>query len=49
MALVVVFAILALNFRGVAWAIAGCLPLLFTILLIYGAVGFLGKDFRHAR
>ena len=44
-ALVVVFAILALNFKSVTWAIVGYIPLLFTILLIYGAVGFLGKDF----
>ncbi|MBI5437981.1 MAG: MMPL family transporter [Nitrosomonadales bacterium] len=45
LALVVVFVILALNFRSVRWAIVGYMPLLFTILLIYGAVGFAGKDF----
>ena len=44
-ALVVVFAILAFNFRSVKWALVGFLPLLFTILLIYGVVGFAGKDF----
>jgi hypothetical protein len=27
------------------WAIVGYIPLLFTILLIYGVVGFIGKDF----
>jgi hypothetical protein len=45
MALVVVFAILALAFRSAKWALVGYMPLLFTILLIYGVVGFVGKDF----
>ncbi len=45
LALAVVFVILAFNFRSVKWAIVGYVPLLFTILLIYGAVGFAGKDF----
>src|SRR4030042_1489804 len=27
------------------WGIVGYIPLLFTILLIYGVVGFIGKDF----
>jgi predicted RND superfamily exporter protein len=45
LALVVVFAILALNFRSLLWALFGYMPLLFTILLIYGVVGFAGKDF----
>jgi predicted RND superfamily exporter protein len=44
-ALVVVFAILAFDFRSVKWALVGYVPLLFTILLIYGVVGFAGKDF----
>ena len=44
-AMVIVFVILALNFRSVKWAIIGYIPLLFTILLIYGVVGFAGKDF----
>ena len=44
-ALLVVFAILALNFRSLRWAVVGYVPLLFTILLIYGVVGFTGKDF----
>jgi predicted RND superfamily exporter protein len=44
-ALVVVFAILAFDFRSVKWALIGYVPLLFTILLIYGVVGFVGKDF----
>jgi hypothetical protein len=45
LALVAVLFILALDFRSVKWAIIGYMPLLFTILLIYGAIGFAGKDF----
>ncbi len=44
-ALVVVFVILALDFRSAKWALVGYVPLLLTILLIYGVVGFVGKDF----
>jgi len=45
LALAAVFLILAFNFRSVRWALIGYVPLLFTILLIYGVVGFAGKDF----
>ena len=45
LALVVIFAILSVNFRSPKWAVVGYVPLLFTIVLIYGAVGFAGKDF----
>ncbi|OGW27907.1 MAG: hypothetical protein A2X56_08015 [Nitrospirae bacterium GWC2_57_13] len=45
LALIVVFAILAYDFRSIKWAVIGYIPLLFTILLIYGVVGFVGKDF----
>ena len=45
LALVVVFAILALDFRSLKWALIAYAPLLFTILFIYGVVGFAGKDF----
>ena len=45
LALVVVFVILALDFRSLAWALVAYVPLLLTILLIYGVVGFVGKDF----
>lgn len=45
LALLVVFVILVVNFRSVKWAITGYVPLLFTILLIYGVIGFAGKDF----
>ncbi|MBI4741386.1 MAG: MMPL family transporter [Betaproteobacteria bacterium] len=45
LALVVVLAILALDFRSFKWALVAYVPLLLTILLIYGVVGFAGKDF----
>lgn len=45
LALVVVFIILALDFRSLGWALVAYVPLLLTILLIYGVVGFVGKDF----
>ncbi|OGS01818.1 MAG: hypothetical protein A2V88_12755 [Elusimicrobia bacterium RBG_16_66_12] len=45
LALVVIFVILAVNFRSPRWAVVGYVPLLFTVILIYGAVGFMGKDF----
>ncbi|NJD56652.1 MAG: hypothetical protein FIA94_09650 [Nitrospirae bacterium] len=45
LALIAVFAILAFDFRSVRWAIVGYTPLLFTVLLLYGVVGFIGKDF----
>lgn len=45
LALGVVFVILTLNFRSAKWALVSYMPLLFTILLIYGVVGFVGKDF----
>ncbi len=45
LALVAVFVILVFNFRSVRWAVVSYVPLLFTILLIYGAVGASGKRF----
>src|SRR3989339_31607 len=45
MALIVVLIILSFNFRSIKWAIVGYSPLLFTVILIYGVVGFAGKDF----
>lgn len=45
LALVVVFGILAYDFRSLKWAIVGYAPLLFTVLLLYGVVGYVGKDF----
>ncbi|MBI5198134.1 MAG: MMPL family transporter [Nitrospirae bacterium] len=45
LALGLVFVILAFNFRSISWALVAYTPLLFTILVIYGVVGYLGKDF----
>jgi predicted RND superfamily exporter protein len=45
LALIVVFVILALNFRSIKWAIVGYIPLVFTVILIYGFIGFTGKNF----
>jgi predicted RND superfamily exporter protein len=44
-ALIAVFVILMFNFRSFKWAVVSYVPLLFTILLIYGVVGFSGKRF----
>jgi predicted RND superfamily exporter protein len=44
-ALIAVFVILVFNFRSIKWAIVGYAPLLFTILLIYGVIGYIKKDF----
>jgi len=43
--LVVVWVILAFNFRSLRWAVVGYTPLVFTVVLIYGCLGFAGKDF----
>ncbi len=45
LALIVVFIILAINFRSIKWGMISYIPLLFTIVIIYGFVGFIGKDF----
>lgn len=42
---VLVLFLMAACFRSLAWGIAAALPLAFTILIIYGLVGFIGKDF----
>ena len=44
-ALVMVFVILVINFRSFKWAVVSYVPLLATILLLYGVIGFMGKDF----
>ncbi len=44
LAICVVYSILVLNFRSFKWALISYVPLLFTILLIIGMVGFVGKD-----
>lgn len=45
LALVVVFGVLVLDFRSWKWALVAYVPLLFTIALIYGVIGFTGKRF----
>jgi len=44
-ALIVVLIILAISFRSLTWGLITVVPRLFTIALIYGFVGFVGKDF----
>jgi len=39
-----VFVLLVLAYRSFWWGIVSFLPLFFTIVLIYGVVGFVGKD-----
>ncbi len=43
--LAVVAVLLALLFRSLKWALVGIFPVLFTILIVYGALGLIGKDF----
>lgn len=42
---VVVLLLLMLDFRSVAWGVVGIMPLAFTILVSYGALAWLGKEF----
>ncbi len=43
--LVVVVVLMALLFRSVRWALLGILPVLWTVLVLYGVIGYVGKDF----
>jgi predicted RND superfamily exporter protein len=45
LALAAVLLLLTMTFRSLRWALVGYTPLLFTILLIYGAIGWSGKQF----
>jgi predicted RND superfamily exporter protein len=45
LALVVVFVLLVWNFRSLRWAVLGYAPLLLTVLILYGVIGWIGKDF----
>lgn len=42
---IVIFFVLVATYRSLKWAVVSFIPLLFTIMIIYGAIGFLGKDF----
>ena len=44
-ALVVVLLILTASFRSWRWGLVSFVPLGLTVLLIYGAIGYVGKDF----
>ena len=44
-ALILVLLILSLSFRSFRWGLVSYVPLIFTILLIYGFLGWVGKDF----
>jgi uncharacterized protein len=43
LALAVVFAVLAFDFRSLKWALVAYVPLLGTVLILVGALGWLGK------
>ncbi len=43
--LVVVFVLMVALFRSLRWALLSVVPVLWTVLVVYGAVGVLGKDF----
>jgi predicted RND superfamily exporter protein len=43
--LLAVLLLLAINFRSLKWALVSYVPLAVTIALIYGFIGFVGKDF----
>lgn len=45
LALILVFLILSLNFRSWKWGLISYVPLISTILLLYGFIGLIGKDF----
>ncbi len=42
---VVVFLLMVLLFRSLRWAVLAMIPMSLTILLVYGALGFAGKDY----
>lgn len=44
-ALAMVFVILWADFRSLKWASLAFLPLLLTVLVIFGSIGWIGKDF----
>ncbi|MFQ6090808.1 MAG: RND family transporter, partial [Candidatus Bipolaricaulia bacterium] len=44
-AALIVLLLLMLSFRSIRWGIAGLLPLAFTILVSYGFLGLVGKEF----
>jgi predicted RND superfamily exporter protein len=45
LAAILVFFVLVANFRSIKWGLVGFIPFTFTIILVYGVIGFIGKDF----
>jgi hypothetical protein len=43
--LAIVLLLLVVLFRSVVWALVGIAPVLWTVLVVYGVIGFIGKDF----
>ena len=43
--LAIVLILLGLLFRSVGWALIGISPVLWTILVVYGTIGLIGKDY----
>ncbi len=43
--LVIITVLLAVLFRSIVWAVIGIAPVLWTILVVYGVIGLIGKDF----
>lgn len=43
--LAIITVLLAVLFRSVVWAAIGIAPVLWTILVVYGVIGLIGKDF----
>ncbi|OGG46603.1 MAG: hypothetical protein A3F84_00600 [Candidatus Handelsmanbacteria bacterium RIFCSPLOWO2_12_FULL_64_10] len=45
LSVILVYFLMALSFRSFKWGAVSFIPLIFTIVLIYGFIGFIGKDF----
>ncbi len=43
--LAIVLVLLTILFRSLIWALIGIAPVLWTILIVYGAIGLIGKDY----
>mgnify|MGYP001828777157 FL=1 len=43
--LAIVLVLLGILFRSVVWALVGIAPVLWTIMIVYGAIGLIGKDY----
>jgi predicted RND superfamily exporter protein len=43
--LAIVLVLLAILFRSIVWALVGIAPVLWTIMIVYGTIGLIGKDY----